>query len=225
MDVVNEEIDLDEVQTHLNEVKVTVDVYTKIIKDRMKERMERAKQQMKALEERRRGLEEKIEERRSDIQKYKNKLRSLPGESNREQIVTFQQNLIELSAQNSILREKIDKRKRIYEQKKSEIDSTRHDDIKELRACVQYSQLQIDPVRDDQIKFTFYSIDENAPDKPYYFILNISDDRFYTVIHCSHSIPNLSACVDELNKNRDLYGFIKQMRKLFCTVANRLLSY
>ncbi|KAL1928871.1 hypothetical protein VTP01DRAFT_2657 [Rhizomucor pusillus] len=91
----------------------------------------------------------------------------------------------------------------------------------ELKATVQSSGLSIKPLDIDLNRFTFKFIDPKDWDKKFYFDLRLGKDKYYSVVDCQPPVPNLEQVVEELNQERNIYKFIKQIRVLFSEAANK----
>ena len=84
----------------------------------------------------------------------------------------------------------------------------------ELQSFQRYLGLYMEPLTHNQTRFTFVNVDPTAPERPFTFIIDVSDDS-YSAIKCEPMVSNLRELVEELNLNRDFYGFLKRIRRAF----------
>ncbi|CAO3673482.1 unnamed protein product [Rhizopus stolonifer] len=92
--------------------------------------------------------------------------------------------------------------------------------LRELEACMFYTQLQIMPLPDESIKFIYLKISQKLPEKEYSFVLHISETRIYSVRDCIPDMPFMSDQIVELNATRDLYMFLITTRFHLQKMAN-----
>lgn len=84
--------------------------------------------------------------------------------------------------------------------------------------------LYAEPVDSDLTRFTFVHIDPNDWSRKFQFCVSVATDSF-EVTECVPEVEQLEAMQVELNESRDFFGFLKAMRKAFCTLAyNPLLK-
>ncbi|KAJ3333368.1 kinetochore-associated Ndc80 complex subunit spc25 [Kappamyces sp. JEL0680] len=72
------------------------------------------------------------------------------------------------------------------------------------------------------VRFVFTCIDEQAYDRPFQFEIYIRDSGFTgrplfltLVKRCEPRLAQLDTLVNQLNESKDLYEFLKQIRKAF----------
>lgn len=70
--------------------------------------------------------------------------------------------------------------------------------------------------REDRLRFVFSHVDERDWEQEVSFELD-TERRDYRVVGCRPKLDEerLERCVEKLNGNRDLGGFLKEMRELF----------
>ncbi|GAN04378.1 hypothetical protein MAM1_0062d03838 [Mucor ambiguus] len=74
----------------------------------------------------------------------------------------------------------------------------------------------------EALRFEFKCISKQAPEKIYHVALTITDTDVYTVIECQPDsvLPRVLKELDVLNQDRELFNFIKKLRKIFQQSAN-----
>jgi len=83
-----------------------------------------------------------------------------------------------------------------------------------LRACEDMLHGVIEGIADDQILIRFTHIDPSDLDREFSVVIDVSS-RTYKVPTSTPFLPTLPILVDELNRTRDLYNFIKQVWEAF----------
>lgn len=85
----------------------------------------------------------------------------------------------------------------------------------ELADFQRHLGLYIEPLLNNQTRFTFLHIDPTHPtDRPCSFVVDVSQEK-YRVLSCEPAIPEMRVLVDELNGHRDFYRFLKTCRQSF----------
>jgi len=79
-----------------------------------------------------------------------------------------------------------------------------------LRACEEVLHGVIEGIADDQILIRFTHIDPTDLDREFSLVIDVSS-KTYKVPTSTPFLPTLPILVDELNRTRDLYNFIKQV--------------
>jgi len=69
-------------------------------------------------------------------------------------------------------------------------------------------------VEKDQLLVRFSHIDKYDLDREFTFVLDVSV-RSYRVLTSTPLLPTLPIYVEQLNESRDVYAFIKQVRRAF----------
>ncbi|CAG8581019.1 6893_t:CDS:2 [Paraglomus brasilianum] len=90
----------------------------------------------------------------------------------------------------------------------------------ELKLYQEKSAMEMRAVREDVMAFIFTCINDRDPTRQYSFTLDCSEHQ-YKVLACPLSSDVYNQLVTELNITRDLYAFIKRMRKAFREVHNK----
>ncbi|KAF9648531.1 hypothetical protein BDM02DRAFT_2240921 [Thelephora ganbajun] len=83
-----------------------------------------------------------------------------------------------------------------------------------LRACEEILHGVIEGIADDQILVRFTHIDPSDLDREFSLVIDVSS-KTYKVPTSTPFLPTLPILVDELNRTRDLYNFIKQVWEAF----------
>jgi len=83
-----------------------------------------------------------------------------------------------------------------------------------LRACEEMLHGVIEGIADDQILVRFTHIDPSDLDREFSVVIDVSN-KTYKVPTSTPFLPTLPILVDELNRTRDLYNFIKQVWEAF----------
>ncbi|KAF9817449.1 hypothetical protein IEO21_03406 [Rhodonia placenta] len=81
----------------------------------------------------------------------------------------------------------------------------------ELVHCADRLQCQIEGVDKDKILIRFLQLDTHNSNREFSLVLDVSS-RSYKVSTMTPILPNLPIMLDDLNKNRDIYAFIKRIR-------------
>ncbi|KAI7904006.1 chromosome segregation protein Spc25-domain-containing protein [Cokeromyces recurvatus] len=86
----------------------------------------------------------------------------------------------------------------------------------ELDADIQCTQLDIVNTGEDEIKLIFRYINNEYPKRLYCCTIKFNESSgLYSVTQCEPQIPTVQSLLDTLNKNRDLYAFIRRIRAAF----------
>ncbi|KAI8641619.1 hypothetical protein BD408DRAFT_403260 [Parasitella parasitica] len=111
---------------------------------------------------------------------------------------------------------------RIVEKKQQEANKTliekRNGLLNELELNAYRHALQLEIInRYDAIKFEFKCIDKKVPEKIYSLSLTINESNSYTVTEChpDSALPEISKLLVALNQDRELFVFIKGVRRVF----------
>ncbi|TDL22141.1 hypothetical protein BD410DRAFT_770657 [Rickenella mellea] len=91
----------------------------------------------------------------------------------------------------------------------------------ELQACEQWLRCVVEGVDKDKLLVRFTHIDESAPDRDFCIVIDVSS-RTYKVPMSTPPLPTLPILVDELNRTRDVYLFIKTVRRAFQELAQHV---
>jgi len=83
-----------------------------------------------------------------------------------------------------------------------------------LRACEEMLHGVIEGIADDQTLVRFTHIDPSDLDREFSLVIDVSN-KTYKVPISTPFLPTLPILVDELNRTRDLYNFIKQVWQAF----------
>ncbi|EJD06748.1 uncharacterized protein FOMMEDRAFT_165457 [Fomitiporia mediterranea MF3/22] len=84
----------------------------------------------------------------------------------------------------------------------------------ELRDCVERLQFMLEGVGQDKLLIRFLNIDPNEPQREFSIVVDASN-RVYQVPLTTPPIPTIPLLVDQLNKTRDVFAFIKSVRSHF----------
>ncbi|KAI7888684.1 chromosome segregation protein Spc25-domain-containing protein [Mucor mucedo] len=188
-------------------------------------------------------LERKIQSQDKRIAQLEDKKRSLQRDFERQENTTkeLEQKVSELHEKeislrtseikrknelvvkaNAELEAKINEKRRLLEQQRMENtarkSSAQENNEKlstEVNACNKQLQLHISPMKENHIKFSFKCINPTDPEKTYYFVLYLEESGLYKVTECEPTLPNVESLISNLNSDRDLYSFIKLMRRDF----------
>jgi kinetochore protein Spc25 len=101
----------------------------------------------------------------------------------------------------------------------------------ELRGCETSLHCAVEGVGKDQLLFRFTQIDPSDADREFSLAIDVSCKEYkgaffsvlighdsaecWTVLISTPLLPNLPMLLHELNASRDIYGFIKQVRRSF----------
>ncbi|KAI8807811.1 chromosome segregation protein Spc25-domain-containing protein [Cladochytrium replicatum] len=93
--------------------------------------------------------------------------------------------------------------------------------IPELRAYETWLSYQITSLREDIVYFTWTHINPKRPDYVYTIALDVSLPRTYKVHECIPQLEGIQPLMDFLNETRDLFRFLKHVRRAFKDEARR----
>ncbi|KAI5122527.1 hypothetical protein M0805_005254 [Coniferiporia weirii] len=88
----------------------------------------------------------------------------------------------------------------------------------ELRDCENRLQFVMEGVGQDKLLFRFMNIDPAESQREFSIVVDASS-RLYKVPLTTPPIPTIPLLVDQLNKTRDLFFFIKSVRSQFAEMA------
>ncbi|KAJ3141352.1 kinetochore-associated Ndc80 complex subunit spc25 [Irineochytrium annulatum] len=80
--------------------------------------------------------------------------------------------------------------------------------------------LSIIPLKACVLRFQFSHINHECWEQTYWFVLDVTG-RSYKLHDCHPKVPNIIELVTFLNETRDIYTFIKEMRKAFVDLAKK----
>ncbi|KAG2230178.1 hypothetical protein INT48_003483 [Thamnidium elegans] len=135
-----------------------------------------------------------------------------------------------VSKESEKLQALVDQKLELLEEKKAEniskkastLENDRRDKA-ELMACVKYTQLDMSTEKENHVKFSFKSISQVDTEKVFYFVLYLSESSIFQVTECQPEIPEMDSLLAEVNLDRDIYSFVKRMRRSFVEI-NKLSS-
>ncbi|GAA5795837.1 hypothetical protein HPULCUR_001199 [Helicostylum pulchrum] len=135
-----------------------------------------------------------------------------------------------VSKESEKLQALVDQKLAILEEKKVEniskkastLENERRDK-NELMACVKYTQLDMSTEKENHVKFSFKSISQVDTEKVFYFVLYLSESNIFRVTECQPEIPEMDSLLAKVNIDRDIYSFVKRVRRSFVEV-NKLSS-
>ncbi|GAA5813402.1 hypothetical protein MFLAVUS_006880 [Mucor flavus] len=198
-----------------------------LVKERheLEEAEESFDEQFTQLSEIKNALIKKIELKSNTINEYEKKLAESKELSSALELSNYKVESETLSKENDKLQALVDQRLAILEAKKAEnilkkastLENERRDKI-ELMACVKYTQLDMSTEKENHVKFSFKSISQVDPEKVFYFVLYLSESSIFQVTECRPEIPELDSLVAEVNIDRDIYSFVKRMRRSFVEI-------
>ncbi|KIM81701.1 hypothetical protein PILCRDRAFT_821044 [Piloderma croceum F 1598] len=84
----------------------------------------------------------------------------------------------------------------------------------ELKTCEQRLRCVVEGIEKDQLLVRFSHVDKSAFQREFSFVLDVSA-RAYRVLTSTPLLPTLPIYVEELNESRDVYAFIKKVRRAF----------
>ncbi|KAI9023861.1 chromosome segregation protein Spc25-domain-containing protein [Phycomyces nitens] len=174
-------------------------------------------------------MSNRIQEYKDKIDSYKQKL-PLADEKLRfltRQVDEFQKKEEEIMARKDkcqdecdLLRQKIRAKKNAKQSKQGDIEKRKRLNQLELETYKKYTQMTLTSPKVDHIRFSFKFINIHDPEAVYSFTLYTCPDHQYQLVECSPEVETSADMVRKLNRDRDLYGFIKHMRKEFYSLAN-----
>ncbi|WVQ74941.1 hypothetical protein IAR50_004549 [Cryptococcus sp. DSM 104548] len=119
-----------------------------------------------------------------------------------------------LESELQALRKEVTSEETEKERQKNVLDDMRGRDTVELRQMEEALGWKVEGIKEDQLLMRFYLIDPDDPAREFSFIVDVSKQD-YTVPNCDPPIPTLPQLVRQLNEDRDLFAFIKKIRKAF----------
>ncbi|KAJ3307255.1 kinetochore-associated Ndc80 complex subunit spc25 [Kappamyces sp. JEL0829] len=129
----------------------------------------------------------------------------------KDQDQELQNQILALSSGNTALRREIQSRK---QEKQSEQENKKKFQGPALKFFQEMFAMKVIPIEESLVRFVFTCIDEQAYDRPFQFEIYIRDSGF-TVKRCEPRLAQLDTLVNQLNESKDLYEFLKQIRKAF----------
>jgi len=90
----------------------------------------------------------------------------------------------------------------------------------ELRTCEQRLRCIVEGIEKDQLLVRFSHLDKSDLEREFSFVLDVSS-RAYRVLTSTPLLPTLPIYVEQLNESRDVYAFIKQVRRAFEELAQQ----
>ncbi|RCI01705.1 hypothetical protein CU098_011734 [Rhizopus stolonifer] len=172
-------------------------------------------------------LKDEIEKTKANITNNEQMLRDTEDLSILQRLEQLKQQYEDRETQLKKKTAKRDQLKETFMEKKMEIEYRINESegrskkaLRELEACMFYTQLQIMPLPDESIKFIYLKISQKLPEKEYSFVLHISETRVYSVRDCTPDMPFMSNQIVELNATRDLYMFLITTRFHLQKMAN-----
>ncbi|KAF7727283.1 hypothetical protein EC973_007799 [Apophysomyces ossiformis] len=214
-----------DMERRLDDMGHRYDVYIQRTMDNAKSKVEESDRERRQLLDDQKELEEQIEHVSHQIRDEGQKLamkqecaaqlaKETEDLKQKHQIMAVR--LTQAKAERNILKEKLvriqaDKndmrRRHAIESKNAQA---------ELDAIKDITRLRITSPGVDRTRFEFTHIDEHDLDRVFYVTLDIAATRVYSVSECVPELATVQELIDQLNKDRDLPKFIKQIRKAFC---------
>jgi len=90
----------------------------------------------------------------------------------------------------------------------------------ELRTCEQRLRCIVEGIEKYQLLVRFSHLDKSDLEREFSFVLDVSS-RAYRVLTSTPLLPTLPIYVEQLNESRDVYAFIKQVRRAFEELAQQ----
>ncbi|WVQ81849.1 hypothetical protein IAT38_003976 [Cryptococcus sp. DSM 104549] len=119
-----------------------------------------------------------------------------------------------LEAELQGLRKEVKAERTEKERQGKMLDEMRDRDEMELRELEEAMGWKVEGIRQDQLLMRFTLIDPAEPAREFSIIVDVSKSD-YSVPNCDPPIATLPELVHQLNDDRDLYTFIKRVRKAF----------
>ncbi|KAI8082240.1 chromosome segregation protein Spc25-domain-containing protein [Thamnidium elegans] len=175
-------------------------------------------------------LLKKIELQSNTIKEYEKKLSKSKELSISLELSNYKVESETVSKESEKLQALVDQKLELLEEKKAEniskkastLENDRRDKA-ELMACVKYTQLDMSTEKENHVKFSFKSISQVDTEKVFYFVLYLSESSIFQVTECQPEIPEMDSLLAEVNLDRDIYSFVKRMRRSFVEI-NKLSS-
>ncbi|KXN71558.1 hypothetical protein CONCODRAFT_78261 [Conidiobolus coronatus NRRL 28638] len=172
----------------------------------------KAKEALSEQESARQQLVNVIENRQQQFKKLDDQIKDLKI-VHRARKEDFQK----LNSSINSLKLKIAKRKEDLKILQTRHDSQRDLNLPELATFENALGFTLDSDKNQNLVMRFTKINEAKPNQVYFIKLDVTE-REYQVIECEPMVEDLEFLVDNLNINRDLFGFIKILRKSFCNL-------
>ncbi|OCF76175.1 kinetochore protein Spc25 [Kwoniella mangroviensis CBS 8886] len=119
-----------------------------------------------------------------------------------------------LESELNVIRKEVTTERTEKDRQKSRLNEMRKRDERELIELEENVGFTVNGIRPDLLMMRFTLLDHRDPTREFSFLIDISKQG-YTVPNCDPPIPNLSELVRQLNHDRDIYTFIKRVRKSF----------
>ncbi|KAI9272096.1 chromosome segregation protein Spc25-domain-containing protein [Helicostylum pulchrum] len=232
-----EEIDTSRLCADINETLNTfrlleISFRENLVKERrnFEEAEEAFEKQFTQLSEMKNAFIKNIEFQSNTISEYEKKLAKSKELSVALELSNYKVESETVSKESEKLQALVDQKLAILEEKKVEniskkastLENERRDK-NELMACVKYTQLDMSTEKENHVKFSFKSISQVDTEKVFYFVLYLSESNIFRVTECQPEIPEMDSLLAEVNIDRDIYSFVKRVRRSFVEV-NKLSS-
>ncbi|ODN78089.1 hypothetical protein L198_08008 [Cryptococcus wingfieldii CBS 7118] len=120
-----------------------------------------------------------------------------------------------LEAELQALRKEVRSEETEKERQKNMLNDMRDRDTVELKQMEEALGWKVEGIKGTFLLMRFYLIDPDDPAKEFSFIVDVSKQDYTVVPNCDPPIPTLPQLVRQLNEDRDLFSFIKKVRKSF----------
>ncbi|KAI9483157.1 MAG: chromosome segregation protein Spc25-domain-containing protein [Benjaminiella poitrasii] len=184
---------------------------------------QKVERDLNKLTEQRNRLELELERTKSHITEYEQKAPNIKDNNLSIHVQQLKLKSDALIQHNQTLESKRDQLIATLHKKRENIENNKLNKEKqaqlvntELDADIQCTQLDIINPGADEIKFIFRYINNEHPKQLYHCTIKFNESNgLYSVTQCEPEIPTIHSHIDKLNKNRDLYAFIRRIRASF----------
>ncbi|CEP15167.1 hypothetical protein [Parasitella parasitica] len=178
---------------------------------------------LEELDEKKKKLQDTIAQQKRNIAEVEQKLPHTKDIALANRVIKEQEETNKLmKTRQALLTKRNELNQKILEKQQEEANKVsiekRNRLLNELELNAYRHALQLEIInRYDAIKFEFKCVDKKAPEKTYSLALTINESNSYTVIECHPDsvLPEISKLLIALNEDRELFVFIKGVRRIF----------
>ncbi|EEB08526.2 kinetochore protein Spc25 [Schizosaccharomyces japonicus yFS275] len=143
-----------------------------------------------------------------------------------QEIQRYTEILEDMNRRKALLAEEIERQQSVLTAKRELKAKEEHHFMKqksldnpELQFWEKYLGMRIEGVREDELRIVFVNIDDKNWKKRFSFHINFME-KLYEVTKCNPPLSNLEELVERLNKTRNFFRFLKEIRMSFYIYAH-----
>ncbi|ORX48296.1 hypothetical protein DM01DRAFT_1338766 [Hesseltinella vesiculosa] len=215
--------DLETIQKQLSSKKHDLDSFIQQVQEQHATTTQKSLMEIEEMQAKNNELKALIEERKASIAHYESllpqaveRLEQLRKDEKEQQDrkEQLERECDAIATKNDTFALTIAAKERELEEKRALLDTQQKRNRPELEACMKYTGLALEPLKNNQLKLTFTLIDPKELDRAFTLVLDMSNDK-YAVPKCEPQIPNLAQMVQDLNQHGNPSLFTIQARQAF----------